>query len=110
MLDLTTTPPVQLNSFSLDKPSKIRGVCYDPVSTYILVSGYETGEMNIYEMGKPGRERFAKRVATLQTKNKVRAIGWSKERKEAFLGHADGVVSIWSAKQGASIYALKAHP
>ncbi len=68
-----------------------------------MASGYETGELGIFEVGKPGKEKFAKRVALFQTKKKVRVLGWSNVRKEVFLGDEEGIITIFNGKQGMSI-------
>ena len=57
----------------------------------------------MFEIEKAGKEKYAKQIATFRSKNKVRVIRWSPIRGEIYLGHEDGIITIWNAKQGQSI-------
>lgn len=75
---------------------------------YLFTGSYDDGELNVFDLDKPGREKLAKLNATLSGKDKVRAISWSAKRAEIFSGHADGSITFWNAVEGKPIYVLKA--
>ena len=78
----------------------IRGFHFDPIKNFILASSYDDGELCIFEIEKPGKEKFAKRIATFQSKSKVRSITWSSNRGEIYLGDEEGIITIFNAKIG----------
>lgn len=89
--------------------STIRGLHFDIAKNFIIASGYEDGELCMFEIEKPGKEKFAKKIATFQTKKKIKCITWSSNRGEIYLGDDEGIITIFNAKIGQSIFALKAH-
>lgn len=74
----------------------------------MFTGSYDDGELNVFDLDKPGREKLAKMNATLMGKDKVRAISWSAKRAEIFSGHSDGSITFWNAVEGKPIYVLKA--
>jgi hypothetical protein len=51
-------------------------------------------------VGKPGREKFTKKVASYPSKNGSRELVYLDGRSEFMVGLADGNVSFWNAKRG----------
>jgi hypothetical protein len=43
---------------------------------YLFTGGFDDGELAIFDIDKPNREKYAKQVASLQGKEKVRSIVW----------------------------------
>lgn len=57
----------------------------------------------MFDLDKPGREKYAKMIATLKGKEKVRSIAWAPKRSEIFAGNEDGTITFWNAVEGKSI-------
>jgi len=64
----------------------------------VIASGYDDGELCIFEIEKPGKEKYAKQVARFHSKNRVRVIRYSPSRAEVYLGHDDGIVTVWNLR------------
>lgn len=47
---------------------------------YLFTGSFDDGELNVFDLDKPGREKLAKLNATYMGKEKVRAIAWSAKR------------------------------
>ncbi len=80
-----------------NKGGSIRALSIDLNRNYLFTGSFEAGEINVFDLDKPGREKLAKITATLMGKEKVRAIAWSAKRAEIFTGTADGSITIWNA-------------
>lgn len=96
--DASSTPVQQLNVLNMNTKCTIRGFHYDSIKNFIIGSGYDDGELAMFEIEKPGKEKYAKQIASFKSKGKVRVIEWSANRGEIYLGHEDGIITIWSAK------------
>ena len=48
----------------MENKCKIRGFYFDSNKNFILASGYDTGELSMFEIEKPGKEKFARKIAT----------------------------------------------
>ena len=57
----------------------------------------------MFDIEKPNREKYAKLVASLRGKEKVRSIAWIPQRSELVVGTADGSVTFWKPSEGKSI-------
>jgi len=53
------------------------------------------GVLAIWDLDKPGKEKYAHNIANLEGKAKVRSICWSTARAELFSANADGTVTFW---------------
>jgi WD40 repeat protein len=73
---------------------------------YLFTGGFDDGELAIFDIDKPNREKYAKQVASLQGKEKVRSIAWIPERSELAVGTADGSITFWNAIRGKSLCIL----
>lgn len=54
----------------------IRSMLPDNIKNYLFASGYETGNIYIYDIGKSGQEKFAKQIAILKNKEKIVGLQW----------------------------------
>lgn len=95
--------PKILNVLQNNKKGSIRCLNLDPNRNYLFSGSYDDGELNVFDLDKPGREKYAKMNATLKGKEKVRAITWSAKRTEIISGTADGAITFWNAVEGKSI-------
>jgi 6-phosphogluconolactonase (cycloisomerase 2 family) len=50
-----------------DKGS-IRCLNFDPNRNYLFAASYDDGEISVFEMDKPGREKYAKMTAFMKGK------------------------------------------
>lgn len=57
------------------------------------------GNLAIWDVGKPGKEKYASSLATLAGKPKVRVCKWANARQELISGNQDGTVTFWDAKK-----------
>ncbi len=93
----------QLNILNMGDKTNIRGLHFDPNKNFIIASGYDYGELCMFEIEKAGKEKFAKKIATFQSKKKVKALCWSSSRGEIYLGDEEGIITFFNAKKGESI-------
>ena len=63
-----------------NKHGAIRSIHLDNNRNYLFTGSFDDGELNVFDLDKPGREKLAKLNATLSGKEKVRAITWSAKR------------------------------
>jgi hypothetical protein len=76
---------------------------------FYLVSGDLEGCLSIFEIGKPGRERFVKQIASYQGRPGIRFICWREKNREIISGSHCGKVTVWSVKTSEPLYVLDAH-
>ena len=86
-----------------NKGGAIRAINIDVSRNYLFTGSFDDGELNVFDLDKPGREKYAKMNATLIGKEKVRSIAWSAKRVEIMSGTADGAITFWDAVKGKSI-------
>eukprot|EP00828_Plagiopyla_frontata_P039395 TRINITY_DN517_c0_g2_i1.p1 TRINITY_DN517_c0_g2~~TRINITY_DN517_c0_g2_i1.p1 ORF type:complete len:316 (-),score=38.60 TRINITY_DN517_c0_g2_i1:401-1348(-) len=73
--DISTPQPYLLHQFqTVYKNVGIRGLHYDAQKNYIFTCGHNDGSITVFDLGKPGKEKFVKPVMTLQGKAKARVI------------------------------------
>ena len=72
--------PRLLTFFQNNKKGSIRSIHLDTNRNYLFTCSFDDGEINVFDLDKPGREKYAKMNATLKGKDKVRAITWSAKR------------------------------
>eukprot|EP01017_Pseudomicrothorax_dubius_P008347 TRINITY_DN12737_c0_g1_i1.p1 TRINITY_DN12737_c0_g1~~TRINITY_DN12737_c0_g1_i1.p1 ORF type:complete len:513 (+),score=109.16 TRINITY_DN12737_c0_g1_i1:83-1621(+) len=104
--DLTPDPPVQLHMISLACVGSIRGLDYDPGKHFLFSACHTDGIINIHDLERPGREKYAKIIGKLEGKKKARAICWAGIRSEIYVGHKDGTITVWNGKKGRQIYVI----
>ena len=81
----------------------IRCLYLDTNRNYLFAASYDDGELNVFDLDKPGREKYAKMTAFMKGKEKVRAITWAPKRSEIITGTEDGSITFWNALEGKSI-------
>jgi WD40 repeat protein len=106
---ITMPIPMQIHVIQAHAKGDIRSLTFDATRQYIIAGNHDDGVLAIWDLGKPGREKFAHNIANLHGKTKVRYAAWSSGRSELFSGNGDGTVTFWNAKQAAQIYQLAAH-
>ena len=74
---------------------------------YLVTGGFDDGELAVFDIDKPNREKYAKNVAAFLGKEKVRSIVWIPDRMELAVGTADGSITFWNAVKGKSLCTLK---
>lgn len=92
-----------LNTLKNYKGGSIRSLYLDTNRNYLFSGSYDDGEINVFDLDKPGREKLAKLNATLHGKEKIRAITWSAKRAEIMTGTGDGSITFWNAVEGKTI-------
>ncbi len=60
----------------------IKIMIFDRVKNYFFVGAYDSGSIYIYELPKPGNEKFMKQVAMLTNKPGIVSMVWVPERME----------------------------
>jgi hypothetical protein len=68
-----------------------------------------TGHITIFDIGKPGKEKLAKRIGNTQGKSKQRIVLWRDHGREIIAGDEDGCVTFWLSKEGTPLSILNAH-
>lgn len=58
----------------------IRCLYLDTNRNYLFAASYDDGELNVFDLDKPGREKYAKMTAFMKGKEKVRSITWAPKR------------------------------
>lgn len=51
-----------------NKKGSIRCLNLDINRNYLFTGSYDDGELNVFDLDKPGREKYAKMIATLKGK------------------------------------------
>ena len=77
----------------------VRGMEVDERKNYLMAIGYNEGDAIVYDIGKPGKEAYAKDVSRFRNRVKSRELRWSSSRAELFIGNDDGTVTVWDAKK-----------
>ena len=96
-----------LNTLATNKHGSIRGMDLDLRRNYLVTGGFDDGELAVFDIDKPNREKYAKNVAAFPGKEKVRSIVWIPDRMELAVGTADGSITFWNAVKGKSLYVLQ---
>ena len=81
----------------------IRGLDFDFKTNYLFTANMDDGVIAIFDIGKPGKERYASSRAMLNGKPKVRTCRWATSRQELISGNQDGTVTFWDARQAEPI-------
>lgn len=74
-----------------------------------MVGGGQDGSLSVFEINKPRSERFTKQIAHFQGKPGCRCIIWRERNREIITANQDGMITVWSAKEGHPIYVFQAH-
>jgi len=82
---------------------------FDVYRNYLISGNHDDGAIAIWDLEKPGKEKYAINIANLNGKPKIRVTCWSTGRAELMSGNADGTVTFWDAKKASPVYVLTAH-
>jgi len=61
--DISPCPPNILHSVAYGDKGPIRALCFNERLNYLFSTNNMNGLISIFDVGKPGREKFAKNVA-----------------------------------------------
>ena len=75
---------------------------------YIFTSSMK-GDISVLDLGTSGREKFVEEISYFGGDLQMRVIRYNEENSELLTGDQSGRVTVWSLKNGKSIYAWKAH-
>lgn len=88
-----------MNTLQTSEKGAIRGLTVDTFKNYLFTGGFDDGEIGVFDLQKPGREKFVKQTASFKGKTHVRYIEWSSSRGEVYVGCKDGSITVWNAKK-----------
>lgn len=80
ILNALKSPPEVISSVSLNKKSCIRGFTRDHANSYFF-TGDVDGQIGVFELGKPGKERFSKQIAAYDGVKNWRFLTWDSDQK-----------------------------
>jgi len=107
--DISTKTPKLIHTIQAHTKGSIRGLYFDTYKNYLFTANFDDGTIGIFDLHKPGKEKYASNIANFSGKKGVRHIVWSTGRYELYSGGEDGTITFWDAKKIAPVYALKAH-
>lgn len=76
---------------------------FDPVKNYFFGGTYESGEIFIFEIGKPGHEKISKQIGVLKNKEKIIDMIWQPEKMELLVANESGEMFFWDTLKGKQI-------
>lgn len=65
-----------LTTLSTPDSWNIKVMLLDRNKNYFFAGGFDSGSIYIYELPKPGQEKFMKQVAALPNKNGIVSMHW----------------------------------
>jgi len=99
ILDISTRVPKPLHELRGHEAS-VRCLAYDSRKKY-LFSGSFDRTVCIWDIGPPGRERFAQLVGRLSGhESKVKSVAWHAASRLVFSGGDDHKIFAWSTQSG----------
>lgn len=79
-----------LTTLSTPDSWNIKVMFMDRVKNYFFAGGFDSGSIYIYELPKPGQEKFMKQVAALPNKSGIVSMNWIPERMELIVACQSG--------------------
>ena len=76
---------------------------------YYIFTCSKKGDISILDLGSSGREKFVEEISYFGGELPMRVISYNEENSELLTGDQSGRITVWSLKNGKSIYAWKAH-
>lgn len=73
-----------------------------------MVAGAQDGSLSVFELGRPKQERFSKHLAWYQGRPGCRVVAWRDSAREIITASEDGIVTVWSARDGHPLFVLQA--
>ena len=68
------------------------------------------GKITVIDLNIPGKEKNISEISTFGAKSKLRIAVFDGNNSEIITGDEDGRITIWSLKNGESIFVWVAHP
>lgn len=75
----------------------------DKVKNYLFLGGHETGNIFVYDIGKPGQEKLAKQIGFMKNKEQIIDFHWRPEKMELIVTTETGEVFFWNCVKGKQI-------
>ena len=88
--------------------NKLRGFEVSLKKYYIFTASLK-GDISVLDLGNVGREKYVEEISYFGADLQMRVIRYNEENSELLTGDQSGRVTVWSLKNGKSIYAWKAH-
>ena len=88
--------------------NKLRGLEISLRKYYIFTASLK-GDISVLDLGNVGREKYVEEISYFGADLQMRIIRYNEENSELLTGDQSGRVTVWSLKNGKSIYAWKAH-
>jgi len=104
IFDISPCPPNHLKTIGYGLKRRLTAMCFNSRMNYIFASNKDKGLISIFDIGKPGREKFSKVVGNYQSENGGRELLWLEGRQEFAIGFSNGNISFWNAKIGKPIF------
>jgi len=76
---------------------------YCETHNYLFTSNFKNGTITVFDVGKPGREKFTKGIGNYPSKAGSRELVYLSGRSEFAVGLSDGNISFWNFKKGEPI-------
>lgn len=87
-----------VKTLEIETKSEVKAMCTNNENH--LIAGAMDGTLTIFDLNKPGNEKYAKQLLVFQGKAGVRCVQWrDKPRKEIITGHVDGIVTVWDLRE-----------
>jgi len=100
--------PVCVKVVQTHTKNVLRGLEVTTRKYYIFTSSMK-GDISVLDLGTSGREKFVEEISYFGGDLQMRVIRYNEENSELLTGDQSGRVTVWSLKNGKSIYAWKAH-
>ena len=100
--------PVCVKTVQTHSKSSLRGFEINLKKFYIFTASIK-GDISVLDLGNVGREKFVEEISFFGGDLHMRIIRYNEENSELLTGDQNGRVTVWSLKNGKSIYAWKAH-
>jgi WD40 repeat protein len=100
--------PVCIKVVQTHSKNILRGLEVSTRKYYIFTSSMK-GDISVLDLGTIGREKFVEEISYFGGDLQMRVIRYNEENSELLTGDQSGRVTVWSLKNGKSIYAWKAH-
>ena len=102
-------PPNLVTSFKTSSGGCIRGLNIN-LKKQLMFTTDMIGKITVIDLNIPGKEKNISEISTFGAKSKLRIAVFDGNNSEIITGDEDGRITIWSLKNGESIFVWVAHP